>query len=414
MAVAMRPPGTVDREGLDQLSARGAGAVSAATAVLAGLRAQAPPSGLESPALPAEPAALAASWATLPPAERDVLAAADPALGNRAGLPAVDKDRYNRAYLELLRTAAERDLADAAGGHLDWARGDNVPGPPTSGLPDEAAEDRLREFARWQAEFERRAGPDAAAALRGYAAIAEQLASNDPPRYLLNVDDQGRAAIALGNPDTATRIATFVPGMDSTVDGIGGGLDRARALLDAADAAGAGRGTTSAIAWYDYQAPRGLIAAAKDGAADAGAPRLDQFQDGLRAAHVGPRSYNTVVGHSYGSFVVGTAASGGSSLAADALVLVGSPGLELERVTDLRLDGIDPADNPAHVFATAAAADPVPIVGALSHGPSVTDPDFGATVFGSVGGVSTAHSDYWDPGNPARATMGRIIAGHGG
>ena len=32
------------------------------------------------------------------------------------------------------------------------------------------------------------------------------------PRYLGLIDDQGHAAVSIGNPDTATRTATLVPG----------------------------------------------------------------------------------------------------------------------------------------------------------------------------------------------------------
>ncbi len=387
----------------------GARAIEAATAALLALFGDGTddPGVLPGPA-PDDPRALADWWSQRTPAERDALVQQDPAFGNRAGLPAEDKDRINRDYLDRLRQAAEQAVARAAGEHPDWARGENVPRPPDAGLPDEDTQARIREYDRWRAEFAGRGGDTAVDRLRDYAALTGELAG--PGRYLLEVDDAGRAAVALGDPDTATHVATYVPGMNSDVDRIGAGIGRSQAMLDAAERAGAR--DTAVIAWYGYRAPRGPVEAARDAAADAGAPRLDRFQDGLRASHTGPPSRNTVVGHSYGSFVAGTAASNGGSLAVDALVFVGSPGVEVDRVDELRLDGVDPGDNAERVYATAAAHDPVPVVGPLAHGTSVTSDEFGATVFESApGGPLHAHSQYWDRDNPALATMGRIIAG---
>jgi len=79
---------------------------------------------------------------------------------------------------------------------------------------------------------------------------------------------------------------------------------------------------------------------------------LDSFADGLRATHVGDRSHNTVLGHSYGSLVAGVTARD-RGLDADELVLIGSPGVGVDRAAQLH--GV-PA---GHVWAAAAANDPV-------------------------------------------------------
>ena len=85
-----------------------------------------------------------------------------------------------------------------------------------------------------------------------------------------------------------------------------------------------------------------------------GAPALDSFQAGLRASHddvaaAGP-SVNTVIGHSYGSTLVGAAGVAGY-LDANNVVTVGNPGVLAEHATDLNLA---PG---AHVFATRAEND---------------------------------------------------------
>ena len=71
-----------------------------------------------------------------------------------------------------------------------------------------------------------------------------------------------------------------------------------------------------------------------------GAPALDSFQAGLRACHddvaaAGP-SVNTVIGHSYGSTLIGAAGVAGY-LDANNVVTVGSPGVLAEHATDLNL-----------------------------------------------------------------------------
>jgi len=110
----------------------------------------------------------------------------------------------------------------------------------------------------------------------------------------MGIDDKGRGIIATGNPDTAKNVATFVPGTGSKLSGIGGDLGRSEAMRKAA--LKAGEPSTAVVTWYGYNAPPGLTDAMQDKYADAGAPDLDHFQDGLRGTHDGPRSHNVVVG----------------------------------------------------------------------------------------------------------------------
>lgn len=379
--------------------------------------------------LPEDPKELNDFWESLSPAEKDGLAAWDPSIGNRDGLPAVDKDHYNREYLDTLKTKAQSDVDRLDGGHPDWARGENIPEPPSSGLPDEDDQQRIREYEDWKEDFVNSGGEAAVTNLAGYDAVADQMnQGGEPPKYLLNIDDGGRAAIALNNPDSAQNVATYVPGTGSELPKIGEGVQRSERMLETAmrtqeQAIAEGRavapGPTSVIAWYGYNAPPEIPDAGSDSYADAGAPRLDSFLDGQRAAHDGPPAHSVVIGHSYGSTVIGTAATEGGSLNADELVFVGSPGVNAERVTDLSLDGV-PADQMGNrVSATAAFWDPVPKIGDIAgdvvHGFSPADPDFGAQVFESKPGLPSVdvavHGEYWDRGNPSLDSMGRIIAG---
>ncbi|MEV5444699.1 alpha/beta hydrolase [Streptomyces sp. NPDC052644] len=70
------------------------------------------------------------------------------------------------------------------------------------------------------------------------------------------------------------------------------------------------------ITWFDYNAPGHIPQAARHQYADEGGPRLCDFLQGSRAAQEsvdGTRAPTTVIGHSYGSTVVGVAAQSGSS-----------------------------------------------------------------------------------------------------
>ncbi|MBL1078958.1 hypothetical protein JK358_31595 [Nocardia sp. 2] len=357
--------------------------------------------------LPADPKALCALWESLAPADRDALFAFDPSIGNRDGIPAVARDHYNRIALERLSEAAQLRLAALEARHPGWLTGADPPATLAEWYRKDEWDDARR-------DLEKR--------LAAYACVAAEADAAAPSDLLLVADAQGHAAIALNNPDTARNIATFVPGTDSAADTLDRGMARSGALLDAAMRADPSA-RTCVITWYGYDSPAWLGDALQDRFADAGGPVLDRFQDGLRATHDGLPSRNTVIGHSYGSTVIGVAAGAGGAIAADDLIFVGSPGLEVDHVSGLGLHGIPPESNHEHVYATADGADPIPILGPVAHGPSPTDPAFGATVFASSGATLDlpglrglpidpwAHGSYWDAGNPGLTTQGAIIAG---
>ncbi|MGV8874900.1 MAG: alpha/beta hydrolase [Rhodococcus sp. (in: high G+C Gram-positive bacteria)] len=374
--------------------------------------------------LPDHPRELAAFWDSLTPAEKDGLAAWDPTIGNRDGLPAVDKARLNEDLLVPITAAAERDLAAVDARHPDWAAGQNV--PPSSGVLDEEQQARRKDWESWTGDRE-----EASSAVAGLHEVRNQLDSEgSAPAFLMNIDDQGRGVVALNNPDTANNVATYVPGTGTELSKMGGDMARAeRVLLEANNASPGSK--NSVVMWMGYESPPGFSDAARTTFADAGAPRLDSFQDGLRAAHDGNPSHNTVIGHSYGSTVVGHAMSDGGSLDVDSVVFAGSPGVGVSRVGDLALDGVAPDQMADHVFATAAPADPVTWIGAavpeVAHGADPTSDVFGATVFesapgdysidipvlGDVGFDPPSHSSYFELDTPSLRSMAEIITNTG-
>ncbi|GIJ21475.1 alpha/beta hydrolase [Micromonospora lutea] len=348
----------------------------------------------------ADPGLVRRWWAGLTPAERRWLVVHDPALTGRLdGVPAEARDQANRLLLAARRAALverwEQLLARVPRGPLELA-----------GL---RAVD---------------------AAMSGLDALVDRLESAHQPRaYLLGLDvgGEGRAVVALGNPDRATDVLTYVPGMTAGLSDATGELGRAARVLERCAELAPGT-QTSAVLWLDYDAPDFLHEAAWDGQARAAGEALHRFQEGLRATHDGPPGRQTVLGHSYGSLVVGTAARD-HGLAADALVFVGSPGVGVTHAADLGLppgqvwastapDDVIRLTRPPDELARRAALGATPIgtiAGWLAgssderwFGRDPAEPGFGGRTFPSG---RYGHTGYWHPDNPALDGMARVVLG---
>jgi hypothetical protein len=227
---------------------------------------------------------------------------------------------------------------------------------------------------------------------------------------LLGVDNtgDGKAIVAVGNPDTAAHTAVFVPGVGSTLDGMDGLVNRATTIQGLADDLTPGRpGDVAVVAWLDYSAPDVDDEAYTDFESQRGGKALDQFIDGLRVSHEPGATHVTAIGHSYGSTVVGEAASRGNGLAVDDIVTAGSPGMNVGHVSDLNVDA-------RHVWAGAAHDDP--IAGTAGSIPSVhdsepTDRDFGANRYHvDTGG----HSGYWKHDSRSLLNQAAVVVGQYG
>src|SRR5205814_129313 len=107
-----------------------------------------------------------------------------------------------------------------------------------------------------------------------------------PYLLALSTDGRGRAVVALGDPDTADNVVTYVPGLGGNLDGAADEVTRAGQLSTAAGRAAPGR-RTSVIAWLGYDAPASVPEAAHLDDARRAAPALHDFQAGLRATHLG-------------------------------------------------------------------------------------------------------------------------------
>ncbi|MFC3989105.1 alpha/beta hydrolase, partial [Actinoplanes siamensis] len=323
----------------------------------------------------ATPARVRQWWAGLSPGERMWLLACEPAaVAGRDRSPVADRDLANRLLLADRRESLLRAGTDG---------------------------DRLRGLDRLAARLEAESGP------RSYL-------------IGLDVSADGRAVVAFGDPDRAANVLTHVPGMTAGLSSLDHELTRAERVAGRAGELGP-TAATSSVVWLGYDAPDFLHEAWSARQAEDGASGLRRFQDGLRATHEGPAARLTVLGHSYGSLVVGKAATG--ALDADRVVFVGSPGVGVDSAARLTL----PAD---HVFASTSISDPIqwlavspgtaarrllpgpPVTGPagdlwFGHNPS--DPAFGARVFGSQ--WDGGHLGYWEPGKPALDALAKITLG---
>lgn len=257
------------------------------------------------------------------------------------------------------------------------------------------------------------------AQLEGVSDIEKRLESTadapeDQRHYLLDIDSDnaGQAIVAKGNPDTATNTATYVPGTGAGLEGVDELINRSESMHREANFTGSD--STSVITWVGYDAPQNVVTeASSEEYAQAAAPDLAAFQEGLQATHESPETaQHSLFGHSYGSTTIGHAASD-AGLEADAVVFVGSPGVGVDHASEL--GSIDSDD----VYATTARNDIIQAAPDFVHGQDPVAYGFGARTFDSdpgsmgwTGGYSVdAHSEYWDDGNEFLDHAGLIIAG---
>jgi hypothetical protein len=357
------------------IAAQADGTAASRLAELPGSGTATPPTG-DAPACTASAAEVRRWWEALSPAQRRWLLATEPGrLGSLDGVPAGARDLANRLTL--------------------------------SELP---------------------------ARLPGLEALRDRLADGERTRaYLLRIDPagEGQAVVALGDPDRAANVLTQVPGMTADLASYGGELARAERIAGRATEL-APEAATSTVMWLGYDAPDFVHEAASPSRATAGATGLRRFQEGLRATHLGPPAHQTVLGHSYGSLVVGSAAAQ-PGLAADEVVFVGSPGVGVDSVAELGVpaDRVWSSTSRSDVIQWAAVAprslaedlvlsQAVP-GGALRaftrpeddlyFGTNPSDPAFGARVFASE--PDGGHLGYWEPGSASLDALAGIAVGRG-
>lgn len=250
-----------------------------------------------------------------------------------------------------------------------------------------------------------------------------------PPRLLLGVDTSGSGhmIVSTGNPDSAHNVVTSVPGVNTKLDqtNVGYAVGDASYPKNVYDAAlqKNPHESTAVVYWADYDAPQepqDPLSAASSASAQHATANLSQFERGLQATHdPSAKQHSVLIGHSYGSTVVGETAKavgGLQNLGVNDVVAVGSPGMDVNSASDLLKP--PPGSTLPHVWAATSPNDEVMgplwtaqnLTGIDAHGADPTGSGFGATVFDPGQGH---HGDYMGKNDPTSLdNVGAIVAGN--
>lgn len=333
-------------------------------------------------------AAVNAVWTTMSPTQQANLIEGQPrVVGNANGIPSVVRDQANRAALAAQYPALVSRAQNATGEELKKVKQSKT---SLEKLMDDI-------------------GPSA----------------DESDKYLLGLDDtanerRGQVIVAQGNPDHADNVMTLVPGTHSDLGNVTDYTGNNEQVLDRAHELS--NGGNVAITYSDYESPNALFPDASfEGYAQHAKADLADFQDGLRVTHEGDQpSHNTLVGHSYGSTLVGvTASEHGIDSHSDDLVFLGSPGTGVDHASQL--------DAPSeHVWAATSENDDIhkaaasPLHDPLDwfpgtgddhwFGKNPADPQFGGNTMPV--NPNTEHMGYWDDPQ-TRESMARIMTGEG-
>ncbi|WP_405810442.1 alpha/beta hydrolase family protein [Streptomyces sp. NBC_00210] len=348
------------------------------------------------------PAENAIWWQSLRQEKRDELATMYPAsIGALDGLPSEVRDEANRIVLRT--TTADLELERAA---------------------LVAQRDELSQYDRYRLQKAKQRIKEIDEDLKGLNSVQNHLDTAGqkdlPELYLLGVDTEkeGHAIVSGGNPDTADNVATYVPGMNTNLEGIDKDIQRAENLYSESVKLGDPDKKYASLMWLDYDAPQGPSVGSEN-RANKGAPVLHDFLDGLQASHPCPPANDTVIGHSYGSLVTGKMLASDETPPVDAAIFIGSPGVGVDNARDLNIP-------PEAVWAGKSKNDPVAHLptrtpwdprdwGKRPFGVDPTSFDFGGNSFGVQDGSKwppfSAHSLYWDENSESLGNMALLVNG---
>ena len=229
----------------------------------------------------------------------------------------------------------------------------------------------------------------------------EEAAGRRVQLHLLDLDEE-QVVLALGDLDTADAVGVLVPGINNSPDDLPGLVGDARTVAGAARAVEPGL-EVAAVVWLGYASPNTPGEAASRSAATDGGRKLAATLDGTAAARAAagrPQPRTSVLAHSYGTVVLDEAADVPGRLAADSVVLLGSPGMEPSGARALEAP---------EVYDAWSAADPISYGGWHGSAPSLG-------WYGSTGLPQShlmTHSDYYDPDFPTLDAIGMVVAGDG-
>ena len=291
-------------------------------------------------------------------------------------------------------------------------------------------------------------------AVKAYDAVQEQLdkgisledyqhgKKGDPVSLLTLQNDGGRvkAAMGQGDVDHAKNVATFVPGIGTTVEGsMGEYMRQTKNLRMAAMVQGRlSASDVATVAWLGYDAPgeadlnqpQNIPGIISPFLAQAGSDRLAGFMNGMQASrdYGAGDAHMTLVGHSYGSSTSGMAATKVKYGVIDDLVLFGSPGMGTYDAKNYHVDqnhlwvsGVPKGDSVQGMGEIRGG-----IVGSLGKNPMDSDSGFshlsddatGSPKYNKDAPASKPfnfnfdnHSIYLEDGTETLQDIGRVAAG---
>lgn len=356
-------------------------------------------------------------WKNLTAEQRaDYLSVHPGTLGAMNGLPADVRDEGNRMILAEMRATYQLEL-------------DAIPKEPNKYAPNPSgsypAAVITPEWREWRDKYGDRK-TQLEGLKNGMDAIRarfDRTGQNGlPEAYLLGFDPtglgDGKVIVANGNPDKADHVGVYVPGTFAGVESIGDGADhgdlgRGERLWAESNSLSPGQ-NISTITWLDYNAPDSIVPQATRGQyAEEGGPRLYDFLQGNRAAQEtagGSPVHTTVIGHSYGSTVVGVSAQSGSwddPNVVNDFIFAGSPGVQADHAADLGV-GAD------HVWAMGGPGDDQVVrqggrlMGLGDNVTIPTDERFGGNIMKSD---SDGHSGFWDENSKSLLNQAAVIVG---
>ncbi|MBO2457297.1 alpha/beta hydrolase [Actinomadura violacea] len=353
-----------------------------------------------------DPKKTAAWWRGLTPEQRQEYITTHPdKIGALDGLPAEVRDQANRLVLRETRADVQQrlDAMPSAPPKITTINGHAAPNPA---------------YDEWKKQQDELTGQ-----LKGMDALQSNLDTaglkNLPDGYLLGFDTRGNghAILARGNPDTATHTGVYVPGTYAKLAEIRKDLNRSDNLWLTSNGM-THAGSVSTITWLGYDAPQSIpLEAPFRSYADNGAPALNRFADGLHTSHQGDPTHMTMIGHSYGTTVIGSAATHGH-LQTNDIIFAGSPGVEAARASDLGIGS-------QHVYTERAPRDPVPPLGMHTELPGrigglASIP--GSAMFGGRTldygtdpegwDLGHAHSSYWNPFSTSLNNQAKVLTGN--
>ncbi|MCV7434915.1 alpha/beta hydrolase [Mycolicibacterium bacteremicum] len=291
-------------------------------------------SGLSAPYPPegegVMPTDVKAWWDALSAEEQEKVKAEHPDwIGDRPGVPTPVRSEVNKVQLD-------QELADAQRAVDEIPTFQEYAGAGAGG-PGSAS--KRNEYDRMVAD--RHARLDEARALKGAMSLENNPDKDyDSNRYLMLLEypdgRETRAAIAVGNPDTADHVSVTTPGVDTRATSMPGMVDEATALqnetLNQLELAHRPDEDVATIAWLGYEPPGkdiSVLEAGFESRANEAAPDLAEFYRGINATNEnGSDVHLSAFGHSYGSLTTAQALSElGQTGVVDDAAFYGSPGL---------------------------------------------------------------------------------------